>query len=267
MDPRRPPHKREGTTSGEECTYQWSLGNFTCNAYCCNLPDRPAKESACAVCFSDGDCFAKLCLPSKNQLKYVLGRMWHSVADVAVHVVLMLFFLFACVFIRSKPGERGMLVKAVCVAVLTTLVIFVFFGIYLFTDCRDQFRGVSDIFLALSFVVLFYFGIFLIYAVVFAASAPKLDWLLSIVAESRSRNDEDSLLLLEVGEDCLRRANDGSWRLRFLTSARCSQQTLLQRHDIEVEIPQVFPLEAHDVQRARDWLARHEVFHLDAEID
>eukprot|EP00438_Fugacium_kawagutii_P033697 Skav234176 [mRNA] locus=scaffold1377:7607:9086:- [translate_table: standard] len=243
-------------------------------------------------------------------------------------------------FVRSKPGERGILVITVCVFVLTTFLIFVLFGIYLFTDCRHKFRGVSDIFLALSFLALFYFGMCLIYAVVIHASVPKLDRLLSIMAEAGNRNDEDSLLLLEVGEDCLRRfweqqlredrsvslsvrrtcswltycleeqpaandlsymsaaffaesqvflphapgdgagmvpslftrtsisrATDGGWHLRFLTSARRSQQTLLQRHDIEVEVPQVFPLEAQDVQRAREWLARHEVFHFDAEID
>lgn len=125
---------------------------------------------------------------------------------------------FGCMFVRSKPGERGILVMTVCVFVLTALLMFVLFGIYLFTDCRQKFRGVSDIFLALSFVVLFYFGIFLIYAVVDHFSVPKLDRLLSIMAEAGNRNDEDSLLLLEVGEDCLRRFWEQQLRENLLVS-------------------------------------------------
>lgn len=57
--------------------------------------------------------------------------------------------------------------------------------------------------------------------------------------------------------------NNNSWQLCFARSFRRSTQTLLQTARTEVEGMHFFPLEEQDVQRARAWLASHEVFHFE----
>ena len=57
--------------------------------------------------------------------------------------------------------------------------------------------------------------------------------------------------------------SNNSWQLCLASSYRRSTQTVLQTARTEVEGRQFFPLEEQDVQRAREWLTSHEVFHFE----
>ena len=196
-------HMSARSTSGELCSYRWSLGNFTCDAYCCDPPETQ-EHDICAVCFSDGFCYTRPCAPAISQPAYVIQKIWQSSAFVGTWIVLVLVLLYARAACRANAAERRMMMKAIAGFVLAVLFMFALYAGYLFTDCRQEFRGISDVCLAISFLGLFNFFISLLRAIFIHAVVPRLDRLLEIIAEAGNRGDERNLLILEVGEDRLR---------------------------------------------------------------
>lgn len=192
------------TTSHQLCHQKWHLGNFTCDTYCCGSPTVESSGDVCAVCDHLGNCQMRPCAAAGSRLEYVFERIGQSIGFVAVWLGIVLVLLFSRAALRANGAERLMLLKSTSAFVLVVFFMLVLFGVYLYTDCHNEFRGIADVLLAVGFFcVLSSFQLF-VRAFFIHFAIPKLDGLLEMVAEAGNCRDQRNLLILEVREETLR---------------------------------------------------------------
>ena len=76
----------------------------------------------------------------KDHLKRISGF-------VAVWLGVVLVLLFSRAALRANGAERVMLLKSASAFILVVLFMMVLFGVYLYTDCHNEFRGLADVLL------------------------------------------------------------------------------------------------------------------------
>jgi hypothetical protein len=59
----------------------------------------------------------------------------------------VLVLLFSRAALRANGAERLMLLKSTSAFVLVVFFMLVLFGVYLYTDCHNEFRGIADVLL------------------------------------------------------------------------------------------------------------------------
>lgn len=193
------------TTSGELCYHKWNLGNLTCDTYCCDFASVESSGDVCAVCDDLGSCKMRPCAAAASRLEYVFERFGQSIGFVAVWLGIVLVLLFSRSALRANGAERLMLLKSSAAFILVVLFMLMLFGAYLYTDCHNEYRGIADVLLAISFFCALSFFQFLVRASFINFAIPKLDGLLELVAEAGNSRDQRNLLVLEVRAETLRR--------------------------------------------------------------
>eukprot|EP00435_Cladocopium_sp_Y103_P067486 s393_g30.t1 len=143
---------------------------------------------------------AHVLLTSKTLLMLRCAHVYR-IRPVALWLALFLVFLFFRAALKANAAERLMILKGVCAVILVVLFMFGLFGVYLYTDCHNEFRGSADVLLAICFFCVLSSFQFLVRAFFVHFAVPKLDGFLEIVAEAGNRGDQRNLLILEVRED------------------------------------------------------------------
>jgi len=143
-------------------------------------------------------------------MEYVLDQLFNGVPFMIHMLVLILGWLLMEYLLwkvsRPRRAKGWMLVReALRRALLLALVaefMYLLYGYYLFTDCHQRFRGVSDILFLLALLSLGTCTLALVGAHLRQRLVPKFDEFLQLVTENRERGDEH-VLVLHVGRDCL----------------------------------------------------------------
>ncbi|CAK9061993.1 unnamed protein product [Durusdinium trenchii] len=203
------------TTHGLTCEYQWNFGDFHCETYCCN-PSGATRGDECLVCWGDGYCNLFGCAVPQTKWEYIFGEVWGVSGSVFTYIVLMLILLYARACCKSNTRERKVLTRMACAFVFGVLIFFSGYVMYLFTDCHQTFRGLSDVFLALGFGLMLYCFIFLLRWVTFNTAAGRLDELLQRISQA-ARRDDGEVLVVELSEE----------RLRSFWQAQLDDETLV----------------------------------------
>jgi len=146
-------------------------------------------------------------------MEYVLDQLFNRVTNM-IHILVLIIWCSATGWLWMKKdfaifayrAKGWMLVReALRRALLSALVaelMYLLYGYYLFTDCHQRFRGVSDILLLLGLLSLAFCILALVAVYVRQRVVPKFDEFLQLVTENRERGDEH-VLVLHVGRDCL----------------------------------------------------------------
>eukprot|EP00931_Biecheleriopsis_adriatica_P089305 TRINITY_DN63459_c0_g1_i1.p1 TRINITY_DN63459_c0_g1~~TRINITY_DN63459_c0_g1_i1.p1 ORF type:complete len:474 (-),score=54.40 TRINITY_DN63459_c0_g1_i1:98-1519(-) len=190
------------TSAGRPCMYGWSWHNFTCDTYCCNPDEDPDGDWCVFTCFEE-TCYRNSCAQPQSQVDYVLDELWSMTNFLVIYsFVMLLFYARACC--KSSWYARWIMCKTIGMTCFAGGIMFLGYALYLGTDCRNSFAGVSDVLLAASFPACLYSAISFVRAAMMQKEVMQFDRLLALVASAAAGGDEE-VLFLDVGQESLER--------------------------------------------------------------
>lgn len=131
-------------------------------------------------------------------------QMFRWSGAVAFYVVWMIFCLLGRMACRTTTAhEKKAACRAGCLLAFFAFFLYGLFSVYLFTDCHQEFRGMSDILLAAGLLTSFFGLRYLVGVATSQAGLESFDVLLATISDSYTRGDGRTLVL-EVGQERLR---------------------------------------------------------------